>query len=98
MVAERSAASLREKPLSLASSAAFSSAGGSGVVIVFRRARGGGHPVRREGRESHKRRGVLDHPLEPVIRRPFGRPVGGCWRQLLWRQLTPRLDRGSSPH
>src|SRR5437868_1080244 len=33
MAAERSAASLREKPLSLASSAAFSSAGRSGEVM-----------------------------------------------------------------
>src|SRR4051794_29143070 len=46
MDAERSAASLREKPRSLASSAAFSSAGRSGEVIAFYRAREGGHPVR----------------------------------------------------
>ncbi len=25
----------------------------------------------------HQRCGVLDHPPEPVIGRPFGRPVGG---------------------
>src|SRR4249920_504524 len=35
MDAERSAASLRENPRSLASSAAFSSAGRSGEVVIF---------------------------------------------------------------
>jgi len=36
----------------------------------------GGHPVFRDGRESHKRRGALDHPLEPVIgRRPCADPL-----------------------
>ena len=37
----------------------------------------GGHPVRREFSIYHQRRGVLDHPLEPVIGRAFARPVGG---------------------
>ncbi|HTF01254.1 MAG TPA: hypothetical protein VK621_21805 [Bradyrhizobium sp.] len=53
-------------------------------ALYSRHAREGGHPVRRAAVVDHRRFGILDHPLEPVI--------GLAKGETRWRMMTAELE------
>src|SRR5216684_4080529 len=71
-----------------------------GIFIEFRATHSpvipaeSGYPVRRSFAVDHRRFGILDHPLEPVIGR---RDAPTRWRMMTARNIAAKHSRGGEP-